>query len=195
MEYKHPFPLHHRQAPTTPSRVFPSHHQLSTTSQCKNQVFPRKTPSQKDPTAHGRHQHPEHGVGKGSPGARGAPEHYRPWNFHFFSGTKQTQCKRQLLPRGTQLHQSSFLINKKKFVKYLEEPKSRFPAPFQGTQRGFIPCSLRRLRVSPTAGMFEWHPLNQGAGESIIPLSPQAGRKRKRALRAPGSSQPRPSAF
>lgn len=25
--------------------------------------------------------------------------HYRPWNFHFFSGTKQTRCKQQLLPR------------------------------------------------------------------------------------------------
>lgn len=39
----------------------------------KNQVFPRKTPSQKEPVAHGRRQHPEHRAGKGSPGARGAP--------------------------------------------------------------------------------------------------------------------------
>lgn len=72
----------------------------------------------------------------------------------------------------------------------MDEPKSRFPAPFQGARRGFIRCSLRRLRVSPTSGMFEWHPLDQGAGESIIPLSPQAERKRKQALRAPGSSRP-----
>lgn len=49
--------------------------QVSTTflthPSAKNQVFPRKTPSQKEPIAHGRRQHPEHGAGKGSPRCQG----------------------------------------------------------------------------------------------------------------------------
>lgn len=104
-EHKHPFPLHHKQAPTTPSRVFPRYHQLSTISQCKNRVFPGKAPSQKNPIAHGRHQEPEQRVGKGSqvPGVLQLDQvHHRPWNFHLFSGTKQTRCKQQLLPHQPQ---------------------------------------------------------------------------------------------
>lgn len=39
------------------------------------------------------------GRGQGKLRCQGCSSHSRPWNFHFFFGTKQTRCKQQLLPR------------------------------------------------------------------------------------------------
>lgn len=39
--YKHSLPPHHKQDQTTPSRVFPSDYQLSTTDGCRNQASPK----------------------------------------------------------------------------------------------------------------------------------------------------------
>lgn len=149
---------------------------------------------------HGRHQQPEQGAGKGSPGARDAPtipdpgisisflEQSKPdansSSFHASAGIGVSTLNPTTSKR--------FFINKK-VCQALGRARVTFPSAFaKHPVRFFIFCSLRRLHISPTSGMSEWHPLNQRAKESIIPLSPQQkgkGNRRCELLSA------RPSAF
>lgn len=76
--------------------------QLFTTSQCIKRVFPRKTPSQ-EPNCSWKAPRARAGSRQGEPRCQGCSSWIKcitgPGISIFFSGTKQTRCKQQLLPR------------------------------------------------------------------------------------------------
>lgn len=191
-QYKHSFPPHHKQDQTTPSGIFPSDYQLSTITQCRNWVTTSK------PLLPGsRRGEP----GPARPGSAWTSTSSTVISISLLEQSK-TRRKRQLIPCQAlapaapfppRLHAGPSYIKRlfinKKVCQVLGRARVTLSSAFpRHPKRLFFPApceSGARPHRAPTSGRFEWHPLNQGARESIIPLSPQAERKRKRA---PGSS-------
>lgn len=170
--------------------------QISTISQCKNQVFPRKTPSQKNPR---KAPTSRAGSGQREPRCQGCSSWTRciPGSGISISFLEQSKpdANSSTFHASAAIRVSTLnpttskrLFINKKVCRVLGRAQVTFPSAFPRHPTRFYSLLPAEAAVSPTSGMFEWHLLDQGARESIIPLSPQAERKRK-LLSA------RPSAF
>lgn len=103
------------------------------------------------------------------------------YNFIRFFGTKRNRCKRQPFPRQPLAPAAPFPPRLHAEPNYIKEAffiinkslSSAWTSPSHIIQRfskapgeAFIPHCLR---VAPTSGRFEWHPVNRGAGNPLFP--------------------------